>query len=186
MPQYGMLGYEERAAYRYPPSSPHSSSGSSFDMLPTRLVPDEISHQPPMVVCRFGPCGAFVRVTLEELTRHLTEVHGVLKADKKRPQMCQWTDCKCSGKAFRVGRCPSGDISHPAHVENIPEHIWERHLHFRYACKQCDRADWADKSSLYRHSRKCIGRVSVRCGGCYAAFPSELNLMVHGRVCTAP
>jgi hypothetical protein len=166
----------------YPPPAFHFDSTATTAMSQEELT----SQGPPILICRFGPCGAKVRVDIDSLTRHLLEVHGVIKADKKKAQVCQWTGCRCSGRAFRVGRCPPGEGPHAAHVENIPEHIWERHLHFRYVCRQCDRAEWSDRSSLDRHSKKCTGRVSVRCARCFRPFATELDLVLHASTCEAP
>jgi hypothetical protein len=142
-----------------------------------------------------------VNVSLDALKKHMSAEHGIIQ--KKTEYVCYWVGCQCSPQAYRIGRCP-GPIetvvtatattttpantvsttitAHPAHVKNLPEHIWERHLGFRFVCVACDKADWKDASSLQRHQDgQCRGRSAVRCGMCFNVFSSELELVTHAR-----
>jgi hypothetical protein len=140
----------------------------------------ELTHQPPVFVCHFLNCNAVVWLNREALLTHLTQVHGY-QFQKGATANCLWHGCLCSPRAYRPGRCP--DMPHSAHVEDLFGHIWERHLHFRWVCPQCDRADWMDERSRNRHQDICTGRPTgrnpIRCGKCYKAFGTELMLIAH-------
>jgi hypothetical protein len=131
----------------------------------------------PSFVCRVHGCGEAVVVRQDSVSRHLRVAHGIKKG---QVTYCPWEGCVCAARAWRVDRnCAPNP--HPAHVQDLAGHIWERHLGFRFVCPSCDRVDWADRSSLNRHLPKCTGRMPARCAGCYAAFGNQLELIKHTR-----
>jgi hypothetical protein len=153
----------------------------SLTMAPTTTMSHlELVQQPPVFVCHFLNCNAVLELNKETLLAHLVQVHGY-EFQKGTQVNCLWHGCWCSPRAFRPGRCL--DMPHCAHVEDLFGHIWERHLHFRWVCPQCDRADWVDERSRDRHRHNCKGRPTgqnpVRCGLCYQAFGTELMLLAH-------
>jgi hypothetical protein len=127
--------------------------------------------------CRVSDCGRIVKVQIDEVIHHLQYEHGIQKGAVAG---CPWTGCACSSRAARRARtCPP--YPHPAHVQDLAAHIWERHLNFRFVCRKCERANWTDHSSLVRHEDKCPGQAPARCGRCYTAFLTELDLIMHVR-----
>jgi hypothetical protein len=147
---------------------------------PTPLLTQrELLSIQPVFLCRFNNCNTFHPVDHEILTQHLAAAHGYEYTRKTR-QDCLWAGCLCSSQARRLDCQPH---PHPAHVENLVEHIWERHLLFRYVCPRCERADWVDRSSLDRHLQRCAGQTPVRCPRCFFAFPNEQSLIAHDALC---
>jgi hypothetical protein len=140
----------------------------------------ELVQQPPVFICLFQNCNTVIWLNRESLLAHLDQIHGY-EFRKGFEAVCLWNGCLCSPRAYSPGHCPS--YPHPAHVEDLFGHIWERHLHFRWACPQCDRTDWMDERSRNRHQENCTGRPTgrnpIRCGQCYQAFGTELMLSAH-------
>jgi hypothetical protein len=151
---------------------------------PSPLVPpppmgnQELAKQhQPVFLCHFDGCNTFHLVTKDSLVQHLEAAHSY-NYQRGVPASCLWTGCSCAGRAYRIGHCPDGP--HPSHIEDLAEHIWNCHLHFRWVCPNCDCADWQDHPSLVSHMQNnCPGRIGVRCGKCYYKFLSEHDLAVH-------
>jgi hypothetical protein len=163
-------------------ASPSSTSLSTMSSPP--ITPFELSQPQAVFICHFAGCNTVHPVNKDILLQHLLAAHNY-QYQRGVQVACLWAGCICAGRAYRVGRCPEGP--HPSHVEDLTEHIWDRHLHFRWVCPTCDRADWADRASLVRHmqTKPCPGRAAVRCVKCYQAFASEHLLAVHNAQCQA-
>jgi hypothetical protein len=170
--------YSGRSEPQYPLDCnmprPCRSSGSTHT---TRAVSTPLRIE--SFLCEIGHCRQAVMVNMESLTQHLQDAHGLRKG---QGSICPWTGCTCAARARRATReCPSH--SHPAHVQDLAAHVWERHLGFCFVCPGCDGVHWADRSSLKRHLSKCSGSTSARCGECYAPFESKFELVKHARHC---
>jgi hypothetical protein len=210
--QDGVNYYPQRTLYESSPSNELSLSAQAFfeyvqpsleyleaaklGMLPGSTA----SHEPLQIVpCQFRCadgqlCSDKIHIRSDDMSglrTHLELVHVVPKPHKGQQVTCQWNGCVCTAQGSRGARCVSKRGSHPAHVDNVAQHIWNTHLGFRFMCGNCGAARWSSAFARDRHRYgkrdprtnvrvgACTGRNSARCQRCCREFASEAELEGH-------
>jgi hypothetical protein len=162
-------------------------------------------HLRQLVRCRFKtldgrPCLQEFSISSDDtsgLRTHLELVHRIPKPRRQRQIDCAWEGCLCTAQGSRGSRCDSKPSEHPAHVDNLAQHIWNTHLGFRFICERCGAARWSSAFARDRHrdgkrnsngvrTGACTGRVPARCPDCCREFSSEGELeghLSHGKCC---
>jgi hypothetical protein len=138
------------------------------------------------------------------VSAHLATYHGTSGACPSGA--CQWNGCCCSplasrqdcprpeecvdSEACKSRKCKHRPPPHPAHVEDLADHIVKCHFRLRFGCDQCGQSSFKSETSIKGHHKKCVKKVegevetAVRCGHCYAEFDSEAAVGRHFAVCT--
>jgi hypothetical protein len=144
--------------------------------LPSSSELENLMPSAPTFTCQVDNCCQSVIVDPEGLRHHVQQAHGVRTG---QAVLCMWTGCtSADGSARRPARKRASGV----HVQDLAEHIWQRHLGFRFVCPGCDQTNLKDQLALDRHRHECPGRIPARCGICFTAFESKLELVKHARL----